>query len=72
MATPKKRLSHMRSGTRRSQLHITLPSVIFCPKCHSPRLPHTVCQICGTYRGRAVIDVTKKVAVPATTSSESQ
>ncbi len=57
MAQPKKRMSHMRSGTRRSQLGLTLPSLVFCPKCHAPRLPHTVCKSCGTYRGRQVLEV---------------
>lgn len=60
MAMPKKRMSHVRSGTRRSQIHFSLPSVVYCPKCHSPRLPHTVCSVCGTYRGREVIDMTTK------------
>ena len=27
-----------------------------CPRCHSPRLPHRVCPVCGTYAGREVID----------------
>ncbi len=63
MAMPKKRMSHMRSGTRRSQIRATLPEIVFCPKCHSPRLPHTVCKVCGTYRGRVVLNVnTKQVA----------
>lgn len=58
MAMPKKRLSHSKSGTRRSQISATLPTITFCPKCHSPRLAHTVCKECGTYRGKVVIDKT--------------
>ena len=25
-----------------------------CPQCHSPRLPHRVCPVCGSYKGREV------------------
>lgn len=60
MATPKKRMSHVRSGTRRGQIHLKLPDFVYCPKCHSARLPHTACGVCGTYRGRVVIDLDKK------------
>ncbi len=55
MAMPKKRMSKVRSGTRRSQIKYALPGTFYCPKCHSPRLPHTVCPVCGTYRGREVV-----------------
>jgi large subunit ribosomal protein L32 len=33
-----------------------------CPKCKKPVLPHTVCQNCGTYKGREVIDVLSKLS----------
>ena len=26
-----------------------------CPTCHSPRLPHRVCPVCGSYKGRTVV-----------------
>ena len=26
-----------------------------CPQCHSPRRPHRVCPVCGTYAGREVV-----------------
>lgn len=55
MAMPKKRMSHMRSGTRRSQIKLDLPQITYCPKCHEPRMAHVVCMNCGTYRGREVI-----------------
>ncbi len=32
-----------------------------CPKCGLPVLPHRVCKNCGTYQGREVIDVLKKL-----------
>lgn len=66
MAMPKKRLSHHKSGTRRSQLKATLSEITYCPKCHEPRKAHTVCKNCGTYRSRIVIvPGTKKETSPA-------
>ncbi|MFA6082005.1 MAG: 50S ribosomal protein L32 [Patescibacteria group bacterium] len=67
MAMPKKRMSHMRSGTRRSQLSATLPTVMFCPNCHAPRQSHAVCENCGQYRGKQV--VAKVEATPAATET---
>jgi len=32
-----------------------------CPKCGQPILPHQACKNCGTYKGREVIDVMKKM-----------
>ena len=30
------------------------PRLNECPRCHSPRRPHRVCGVCGTYAGREV------------------
>jgi large subunit ribosomal protein L32 len=55
MAVPKQRQSHARTHKRRSQHRVTPPGLTYCPKCHSPRLPHRVCPECGTYAGREVV-----------------
>ena len=55
MAVPKKRTSRQRRDTRRSQHKAAKPRLNECPQCHSPRLPHRVCPVCGTYAGREVI-----------------
>ncbi len=55
MAVPKKKQSHTRTATRRAQHRISAPTVNECPRCHSPRRPHRVCPICGTYAGREVL-----------------
>jgi len=70
MAMPKKRLTPHKQGTRRSQIHATLPSIAFCPKCHSPKVAHEVCKVCGEYRGRVVL--TKKEKAPVESASESK
>ena len=55
MAVPKKKQSHSRTAKRRAQHRIAPPTLNECPRCHSPRRPHRVCPVCGTYAGREVI-----------------
>jgi large subunit ribosomal protein L32 len=37
-------------------------SLFPCPKCQTPIPAHTACPNCGTYKGREVIDVLKKLS----------
>jgi large subunit ribosomal protein L32 len=60
MAVPKKKQSRSRTGKRRAQHRVAAPALNACPRCHSPRRPHRVCPVCGTYAGREVL-------VPGTT-----
>lgn len=55
MAVPKKRTSRARRDKRRATHSVPAPRLNECPRCHSPRLPHRVCPVCGTYAGREVI-----------------
>ena len=55
MAVPKQKQSHARTSKRRSQHKVQALGYNQCPHCHSPRLPHRVCPVCGFYRGREVI-----------------
>lgn len=59
---PKKKTSKARRGKRRSHLKLTPPGLDVCSHCHSPKLPHHVCPICGWYNDREVIEIkpTKK------------
>ena len=52
MAVPKKKQSHSRTGKRRAQHKILKPALNACPQCHSPRRPHRVCPVCGSYAGQ--------------------
>jgi len=56
MANPKRRHSKARTRTRRSTWKAAPPVISRCPQCHQPRLAHTVCPHCGSYRGRTVIE----------------
>lgn len=55
MAVPKQKTSKSRRDKRRATHKLPDPSVSSCPQCHSPKLTHRVCPVCGTYAGREVI-----------------
>ncbi len=57
MPLPKRRFSRSRRDKRRTQLHLTAPSLGKCPQCGAPVPSHNVCPSCGYYRGRAVVSV---------------
>ena len=61
MAVPKKRTTSSKRNMRRS--HHAKSAVILqaCPKCKTPVARHVACANCGTYKGREVIDVMKKL-----------
>ena len=44
-------------------MHLYIKGVVLavCPKCGKKIRPYTVCQHCGYYKGREVIDVLKKL-----------
>jgi large subunit ribosomal protein L32 len=52
MAVPKKKTSKSRRDRRRAQHGVEAAKTTACSTCHSPKLPHRVCPVCGTYRGR--------------------
>lgn len=57
MAVPKRKKSRSRTRHRKSRwLRISPPTTTPCPQCKSPTRPHTVCGVCGTYRGRQVVE----------------
>ena len=53
---------------RRSQHKISAPTYNACPQCHSPRRPHRVCPVCGTYGGREVVDAARTATTTTTTT----
>lgn len=56
-ALPKKRKSNSRRNQRRAHIHVTPATMTVCPQCKSMVPTHTACSVCGTYRGRTVIDI---------------
>ncbi|MCX7856906.1 MAG: 50S ribosomal protein L32 [Deltaproteobacteria bacterium] len=57
MAVPKKRQSRSRRDKRRTHYKLSAPGFILCPNCKEPTMPHTICQRCGTYKGKKFIEV---------------
>jgi large subunit ribosomal protein L32 len=57
VAVPKRKMSRSNTRARRSQWKATAPTLVACSQCGSAKLPHTACDTCGTYNGRAVLDV---------------
>ncbi|HEX5939883.1 MAG TPA: 50S ribosomal protein L32 [Dehalococcoidia bacterium] len=54
---PKRKYPKSRQGKRRSHHRATTSTLVDCPQCNSPRLPHHACPICGNYRGRQAVEI---------------
>lgn len=59
-ALPKRKVSRHRRGNRRQHLALTAPTMVTCPKCGSLMRAHYTCQVCGTYKGRQIIEVRER------------
>ena len=54
---PKRKYAKARQGKRRSHLAMAAPSLSQCPQCHSSKLSHHVCPVCGSYAGKEIIAI---------------
>lgn len=60
MAVPKRKSSHARKNTRRSNVwKLSAPALAICPNCGEYKAPHRVCGSCGMYKDRQVIVMTE-------------
>lgn len=50
------------TGNRRSHHALKEPRLAKCTNCQTMHVLHTVCEQCGTYRGRKVVDVEANLA----------
>ena len=57
MAVPKKKKSRSRRDMRRSHDALKSAAWVECPNCGELTRPHHVCQSCGHYGKREVIEV---------------
>lgn len=62
MGVPKGRRTKSKQGHRRSQIKLKTPHLGKCSRCSANVVPHRVCQNCGYYKDRQVIDVLKKLS----------
>ena len=57
MAVPKGKISKQRKHTRRaSHWKLSVPGITECPQCHEMKRNHHVCNSCGYYDGKKVIE----------------
>lgn len=56
-AVPKRKISKQRKRNRRSHYALKKPMMDKCPTCKNNKLPHVVCENCGTYNGVQVLKV---------------
>jgi len=61
MPVPRQRHTKSKRNRQRSHQAIKTQGIAKCLKCGQPILPHQVCKNCGTYKGKEVIDVMKKL-----------
>ncbi len=57
MAVQQRRGSKHRKLKRRSHYKLSKPAIVKCPNCGEYKLAHKVCDSCGTYNGRQVVEV---------------
>lgn len=58
------RMRHTHGHTRNRRSHHALEALplVKCDKCAAMKLNHHLCQACGSYRGRVLVDVAAQVA----------
>ena len=61
MSVPSQRKSAQKTKRGRSHDALKTPNYKQCPKCKAVILPHRACVKCGTYKGKTVMDVSKKI-----------
>lgn len=60
MAVPKFRTSASKRDMRRSHHALKATSLAYCPNCQAPKLSHTACGACGSYKGKVVMKAKAK------------
>lgn len=56
MPVPKKRTSKSKKNLRRSHHRVVAPGMSICPNCDTVKHPHSVCEACGHYKGKQVVE----------------
>lgn len=62
MPNPKRKHSKSRGGSRAHSHKIAQVALVPCPQCKELKRPHSVCPVCGHYRGAAVVQKKEKKA----------
>jgi large subunit ribosomal protein L32 len=56
MGVPKRKHSKQRKRMRRAGWGLEAPNLVNCPQCQARMLPHRVCQECGFYKAKKVVN----------------
>jgi large subunit ribosomal protein L32 len=59
VAVPKRKISRTNRDKRRTHDRIKIVNIVECPRCHSKKLAHHVCQSCGYYKNTEIISQEK-------------
>ncbi len=57
MAVPRKKTSKSKKGSRRANHFLSEKSSATCSNCGAKHAPHRICQSCGYYKGKKVVEV---------------
>lgn len=60
MAVPKRKVSKTRRNKRRANWKLKAPNLTRCSQCHTLKAPHRVCDECGYYKGKEIIEKAAK------------
>jgi large subunit ribosomal protein L32 len=55
LAVPKRKTSKSKRDKRRTHHKLKLISIVECPRCHSKKISHRVCENCGYYAEHEII-----------------
>ena len=60
MAVPKRKVSKSRRDKRRTHYKAEMPTTTTCSNCGETVLPHNICQKCGYYKKKQVLEIKDK------------
>ena len=55
MAVPFRKISKTRRDKRRTHFKLSVPGMVNCDKCGELKLALRVCKVCGSYKGRDIV-----------------
>ena len=55
MAVPFRKISKTRRDKRRTHFKLSVPGMVKCDKCGELKLALRVCKVCGSYKGRDIV-----------------
>lgn len=55
MAVPRRKTSKSKRDKRRAHHRLKLLNIVECPRCHSKKISHRVCENCGYYAENEII-----------------